>query len=237
MSNGSTLAALIDNFYENFLLRDILTKITPGLILLAGIFLPGEIPSLLTGVRIFGQTAVFAFIVCLSWILGIGIECLGRWTGFLWEYDKDGVEARDKKRLEESYWRDLKLWDLLCDKKDKNGSNNKKNKLVERTKVMMLACGNGSLSIFIVLALHLCVLFPCAICAFIPAFTLFWPAVCWQKLIVWVLFLVIAMSLMNHNIQAAKRVKLLRYMIENPKEFEEKFDKSTQQVPSKKSRS
>lgn len=124
----SDLAALVDNLYTRFILRDVFGKVVPGAILLlvVAMLATGENLAEITGRASDVHGAIIAMGAGLSWLLGFVAQAP---FYFLW----------DRKR-----WQgDKRLRDLLC----RQRFDSKVRQLLERQAVIKEATGNMSISL------------------------------------------------------------------------------------------
>lgn len=133
------LFGFVEAFYSRFILRDLLAKITPGMILLTTItYIVNDGFPLNINISF----VIGVFVVSFAWIIGFAIQGLGELTRTI-RYHKN-------KESKENYWKYMQQL-------EKNGKNNDKD--LERIVVIKETCGNASLSIFlsgILLVLYIC---------------------------------------------------------------------------------
>jgi SAM-dependent methyltransferase len=133
----NNLNELINSFYNNFILRDIVAKIIPGALLLFGITtLKYEPKHVFQFIR---EASAFetGFWIAASWVIAFGVQAIGEFTGFirLWPKNQSIAESRNR---------------IICFGRLANAEEKR---IVERYVVIKEACGLGYLALTVALSL------------------------------------------------------------------------------------
>jgi len=135
----NNLTELINSFYNNFILRDIVAKIVPGVLLAFSIAtLKYEPARILKFIRE-GSTIELAFLIAASWVIAFGVQAMGEAMGVirLWPMNLTSDQARKR---------------IVCFGRR---ATTEEKRIVERYVVVKEACGLGYLALLIALVMIL----------------------------------------------------------------------------------
>jgi len=135
----NNLTELINSFYNNFILRDIVAKIVPGVLLAFSIAtLKYEPARVLKFIRE-GTTIELAFLIAASWVIAFGVQAIGEAMGVIRLWPKNLTSDHARKRI-------------VCFGRRATAEEKR---IVERYVVVKEACGLGYLALLIALVMIL----------------------------------------------------------------------------------
>jgi ubiquinone/menaquinone biosynthesis C-methylase UbiE len=133
------LTELVNSFYNNFILRDIVAKIVPGVLLAYSIAtLKYEPARILKFIRE-ASTIELAFLIAASWVIAFGVQAMGEARGLIRLWPKGLGSDKARKRI-------------VCFGRRATAEEKR---IVERYVVVKEACGLGYLAFLIALVMIL----------------------------------------------------------------------------------
>jgi phospholipid N-methyltransferase len=135
----NSLTELVNSFYNNFILRDIVAKIVPGVLLAFGVAtLKYEPARILRFIRE-ASTIELAFVTAASWVIAFGVQAMGEAVGLIRLWPRELTSDQARKRI-------------VCFGRR---ATTEEKRIVERYVVIKEACGLGYLALLIALILIL----------------------------------------------------------------------------------
>ncbi|MFQ5853879.1 MAG: hypothetical protein ACE5JU_25245 [Candidatus Binatia bacterium] len=140
----SDLRDLFDSLYSQFILRDFFGKIVPGLLIIAIVAISLSPPSdVLEEIKAL-RTITWFFISGFAWLISFGIQYLGELLGLIRHYPTNKYHPTNKYRDEKSFYKALIKFQGCATEYESRAH--------ERAEVIREATGNGSLALWIIVA-------------------------------------------------------------------------------------